>query len=228
MEIGKAILGVFLSSFLGIVMNPTLMMASDSVAVTSINAEYSGPTKVTVVSGANTERGVDYEVSSVDPVVETPAFAELRVDNIEPAEGDTVAYVSEYQPIIVAADEEPEMVGDSITILGNTVALATTGALTENAGTENLAWLYGEKFIYGHNLSYVLGVMNAAYDGGWLVGSGFSVTMDGVTNYYTVVDAQIYTVKQASAKMNKFINATGHKLSIMTCYGENRLVIFAD
>ncbi|MBQ3445701.1 hypothetical protein IJG29_03190 [Candidatus Saccharibacteria bacterium] len=220
MKIGTAIVGIILSSFLGIMLNPTMMTASDSVAVTRLDVSYAGPTVVTVVSEVEPGYGGDFEiVAKNEPAQQVTISAEPTVyepwSNVE-------------EPILYVLAEEPPTLNDEIAILGNRVPLRRTSALTENAGMDTLAWVYGDKFIYGHNLSYVLGVMNAAYDGGWLVGSGFSVTMDGVTNYYTVVDAQIYTVKQASAKMNKFINATGHKLSIMTCYGENRLVIFAD
>ena len=219
----KRILIILFSSFLGIIGNPEFLTASDSVVLTGLNEE---------------------------KIVETVALPEP--ETAEVSSGAEVAYESTYDEPVYddyyyeeEYGEEPVYWGDSITINGRTVALEYTGTTGEDAGGETLAWYYKTgKFIYGHNSWNVFGFLDSAYDGGWLDGMDFSVTMDGDTSYYTVTNYRLYDYDADSplclwdggscVKMNPIVKAqldgVNYRMAIMTCYAgsSKRLVVFAN
>ena len=162
-------------------------------------------------------------------IVETVALPEPEVDYSTPVYEEP-AYVA---PV------------NNISINGRTVELAGTDSTLENAGSQSLAWYYNTgKFIYGHNSQNVFGFLDSAYDGGWLGGMNFSVTMDGNTSYYTVSNYRLYDYDNDSpkclwyggecTKMNPIVEASldgvSYRMAIMTCYAgsSKRLVIFAN
>lgn len=167
-------------------------------------------------------------------IVETVALPEPEVDYSAPVYEEPVYYA----PVYVAP-------ANNISINGRMVELAYTDTTGEDAGGQSLAWYYKTgKFIYGHNSQNVFGFLDSAYDGGWLNGMGFSVTMNGNTSYYSVVNYRLYDYDANSplclwyngtcTKMNPVVGASldgvSYRMAIMTCYAgsSKRLVIFAN
>ena len=223
MKLGKMLLILLFSSFVGIIANPELPFASDSVAVTGLS-----------------NAGVTETIPLPEPVQEVKA---------EPVYEETAYEETTYwEPVYEEpAYEEPAYyeVYDNITINGRTIDLAYTDTTGEDAGGAALAWYYKTgKFIYGHNSWNVFGFLDSAYDGGWLYGMPFSVTMNGVTEYYTVVNYRLYDYDASQpkylwyngegTKMNPIVKASldgsSYRMAIMTCYAgsSKRLVIFAN
>lgn len=211
----KMILIVLMSSFIGIVSNPEMPMASDSVAITGLD-------------NAN--------------IVETVVKPEPEVAYIAPVEQTAVYQAPAYQATVYQTPVY-QAPANYIQINGMTIPLAYTATTAEDAGGAQQAWYYQNgKHIYGHNLSYVFGFLDNAYDGGWIDGITFTVVMDGAVNTYTVTAHQLYTkvdayTLTANGKeytmfpiVNGYLNGVYHKMTIMTCYNGSaqRLVVYAD
>lgn len=234
MNIRKKILIFLFSSFIGIFANPELPFASDSVEVSGISNL--GVTETIILPESNIDDGKNNTASSESPREEESAPSE----NYTEVAREELVYE---EPVY----EEPVYVApvNNITIYDRTLELAYTDSTGENAGGAALAWYYKTgKFIYGHNSWNVFGFLNSAYDGGWLDGMGFSVTMNGITSYYTVANYRLYDYDTSdpthlwyngsSIKMNPVVRASldgvSYRMAIMTCYAgsSKRLVIFAN
>lgn len=219
MKILKTILMVLCASFIGIVSNPEMLTASDSVSVTGLNpagiVETVLPAKPD--AGAASEENdyvevYDYQVEAVAPVYYAVA---------EPVYYTPVNYIN---------------------VNGNIVEIEDTSVTYSNAGALKKAWYYSSgKFIYGHNTySVFAGLYNLG------VGSTFTVAHGGTTRTYTVSRIVIfdalsdgYTLRSTEdgreLTMYPIVNARydgiNHSMSLMTCYGPNssqRFVVFAD
>lgn len=219
----RIIIMMLISSFIGIIANPEMMTASDHVAISGMDASRIVETvplpepKISTNAGGTYEMVPEYEVAEAgeDAWYEEPVYEEPVYEVYE---------VYEEEPVYEAP-------ANNIQIAGNTVELGWTNTTEENAGAATYGWYYKTgQFIYAHNYAYVFGVLDTAYDNGYLNGMSFSVTMDGATRYYTVTDSAVYTYNQTAAKMSGIIHGGGHALAIMTCYGHNneRLVLYAD
>ena len=218
----KGLFIILISSFIGIIANPELPFASDSVAVTGLdNAGIVETIPLPEPEPAQEEPGY------AEPVYEGPTYEEPIYE--EPVYEEPVYYAP----------------ANNITINERYVDLAYTDTTGEDAGSAALAWYYKTgKFIYGHNSWNVFGFLDSAYDGGWLLGMAFSVTMDGNTEYYTVTNYRLYDYDPSepkylwyngeATKMNPIVKATldgsSYRMAIMTCYAgsSKRLVIFAN
>ena len=176
-----------------------------------------------------------------DGIVETVVLPEPEPEEVSapevvlaPEAGRTVQYT---------------MPANYIAINGRTIALEYTDSTAENAGAATLAWYHsGGKFIYGHNTGNVFGFLDVAYDGGWLMGMNFTVSMDGETRNYTVADYRVYdrtgdytlgyegySYGMAPIMRAELLDAPTHttvpyRMAIMTCYAGStqRLVVFAN
>ena len=233
MKIRKLLMILLFSSFVGIIANPETPLASDSVAVTGISN--SGVTETVVLDVSTVNEQVENnnaESASTEAVYQEPAYEEPAY--IEPVYEEPV-----YEEPVYQAP------ANAISINGRSIDLAYTETTGEDAGGASLAWYYKTgRFIYGHNSWNVFGFLNSAYDGGWLDGMSFSVTMDGQTQYYTVANYRLYDYDASdpkhlwyngtSIKMNPIVKAnldgTSYRMAIMTCYAgsSKRLVIFAN
>ena len=114
----KRILIILFSSFLGIIGNPEILAASDSVAVTGLD-------------NAN--------------IVETVILPEPEPEII--AEEPQATYVEEvyYEPFYYTPVYEKPVYyapANNIVINGSTIALEYTASTAEDAGAEALAWYY--------------------------------------------------------------------------------------
>ncbi len=218
MSVFKKILILLLSSFVGIIANPELPFASDTVAVT----------------------GITGEVETVIEIAPEPAEVETVLYVAKPAPTPTPASISALAPVSVQPNPAPAPM-NQISIAGRTLSLVHVDSTAVDAG--NHVNKYGEKFLYGHNSAGVFGVL---YNVG--VGEAFSVTENGVTRNYRVQAVVIYekvddytlklngqTIKMAVVARARY-SGVNYDLSLMTCYGtsygngdaSHRLVLFAS
>lgn len=244
MNIRKKILIFLFSSFVGIFANPELPFASDSIAVTGLSNDRI--TETVILDEPDTCASVDEQSNNEINEQNSQSSEEVYHEpEYEEPSHDEVAYEEPVYEEPVYEEPVYEIPSNNISIYDRSVELAYTGSTGENAGSATLAWYYKSgKFIYGHNSWNVFGFLNSAYDGGWLNGMGFSVTMDGATSYYTVVNYRLYDYdasdpthlwyKGSSYKMNPIVRASldgvSYRMAIMTCYAgsSQRLVIFAN
>ena len=205
MRISKIIALVLLSSFIGIMGNPELLTASDSVSVT----------------------GVDYAdaVETIEPEPVEPEVAEVQ----------EIANYGGYHTTVSAPEAGAYSVPvNNIQIAGHTVALNYTDTTLSDAGSAIQGWYYASgRYIYAHNYPYVFGHLDAMYDNGTLIGTSFTVTWNGVTTTYTIRAAEVRTLAAQSARnagtIQGYYGETQHAMALMTCYGDgSRLVMFAD
>lgn len=216
----KAIFLVMLSAFIGIFSNPEMLTASDSVAVNGLNeaniVQTVVPETVSETAGAE-EPEVAYSDDSYD----------YSYDYYEPVYEEPVYY----------------MPANYIEIGGMIIPLEYTTYTAENAGGAQQAWYYQTgHWIYGHNYDYVFGLLDWAYDGGYLIGMTFTVVMNGEAKTYTITDYRLYnyvdgTTLEYNGKtsgmvpvINAYLDGTFHGMAIMTCYNGSaqRLVVYAD
>ncbi|MBQ9018409.1 hypothetical protein IJ117_01470 [Candidatus Saccharibacteria bacterium] len=209
MKVLQVIAAIVVSSFIGVVSNPEMMSASDSVALRTVDMSRATYTEEPV-KVAETGVAFDY-VAETEPLIYTQPMQ--------------IA-----QPAVIEAPAVTVIPSDNIRIGGNTVELGFTNTTAENAGSATYGWyLDTGHFIYAHNYPYVFGHLDALYDNGGLVSLPFSVTMNGVTNNYTVVSAEVKTKIDLTFEMSSLIGGAGHRMVLMTCYGnDSRLVIYAD
>ena len=220
----KMLMAIFAAGFIGIMSNPEMLTASDSVAVL----------------GLNNSKIVE-TVPAPEPAPE-PEVAYAGDDYVETYYEEPAYYEASYvEPVY----EEPvyQLPQNYIQINGYTIPLSYTNTTAENAGAAQLAWYYKSgKHIYGHNYDYVFGSLDWAHDGGYLDGMPFTVVMDGVANYYTVATHRVYDKLDAytlgyggqTTSMYPIVNANldgaSYRMTIMTCYNgsSQRLVLYAN
>ena len=222
MKIGKGFLIVLLSSFIGIIANPELPFASDSVVLSGINDTMAVET---VISSEATEQVAEstpektvytepsHEESHVEPAYEEPSYEEVQY--VEPVyENRVVNYNVTYY------------VGSSSEF--NSIAHSLSGYD-----------LYKfKKMIYGHNSWNLLGNLVERY-----IGENITITEGGVTRNYRVADIAVYektadgNLEWDSKLMGRIAKtAMGHSVALFTCHGTNygngdashRLVVYAD
>lgn len=194
----KLLLAIFASSFIGIMSNPEVLTASDSVAVNGLD---------------NTN------------IVETVPAPEP-----EP-EPEVVAYTPSYSYAYVYEEPVCQLPTNYIQINGVTVPLGYTTNDNEDAGGSQFAWYYGTgTYIYGHNLSYVFGSLDSAFDGGYLDGMTFTVVMNGVANNYVVVYHRLFDfISRTELRYNgvsynsvgvknAYLDGVYYDMAIKTCY----------
>lgn len=211
----KTMLAIFVAGFIGIMSNPEMLTASDSVTVLSLNN---------------------------DKVVETVVKPEPEVVTAGFNSQDTAYYKSAYVDSVYK-ESVYSLPENYISINGYIIPLAYTDTTAENAGSAQLAWYYkSDKHIYGHNYDYVFGSLDWAHDGGYLDGMPFTVVMNGVANYYTVATHRVYDRLDAytlgyygqTTSMYPIVNANldgaYYRMTIMTCYNgsSQRLVLYAN
>lgn len=221
MNIFKGLLIIFLSSFIGIMSNPEILMASDSVAIH------------------------DLDRANETVVVETPVVvAEAPVHSVQtPARVMNTPVVATSTPAPVVK-EAPVVSKNTISIGGRTLDIVDVSNTSVDAG--NHVNKFGDKFLYAHNAANTFGVL---YNLGQ--GSTFSITYGGVTKNYRVETAPVIYAKvngttlnlngvdvdmSVVAKKARYSGVGNFDLALMTCYGtsygngdaSHRLVLFAN
>ena len=215
----KSLFLLLIVGVMSVVGNPGWLTATDTVMLTGVDFGH-------LEAGLNP-----------DGMTETVSVSEFLPES-EPVLAPEAGQVLEYV--------EP---ANNIRINGRVIALEYTDSTAEDAGEAALAWYHGGgKFIYGHNSGDVFGFLDIAYDGGWLEGMNFSVTMEGVAQNYTVVNYRLYDLVDGYTLGYEGYNygmapimraelfdvpthsTLAYQMAIMTCYAGStqRLVVFAE
>ena len=152
-------------------------------------------------------------------------IAEISEEYAEDTEevGEEYEVYTEPAPVEVVQEEvayTAPVVYDQINIAGNTIPIFYSSDTMIDAGHQ--AALYGNHFIYGHNTADVFGGL-----AGMRIGDYFTVTLDGVTRTYQVVNSDLRTKKHFEGDIIRRTNVSGMtvltKMKIMkaiTAYGE--------
>lgn len=208
---------VLLSSFIGIVLNPEILAASDSVAV------------------------MDLERSSmVETVIKmVPVQQVLEKTPEETVKRNTVAVTAPVQRAVApAAPKAGLAMQNQIKFSWGSQSLVISDTTRTNAGNGTVKV---GKMIYGHNYTDFGKITNLK------IGDTFSVTVNGVTKKYQVAANPIDGTKGLAAKVinvdkgelyherigNFYVSALKngwrHDLVLLTCYGaDSRYIVVAD
>lgn len=224
----KTIFLVLLSSFIGIMSNPDILTASDSVAVVDLD-------KSSIVETVPEPDKTD--VSS--PIAKAPSAGVVKT---EPA----LAQAAPSRPVQAkpAASQpapEPELPANRVTFAWGSQALIRTNTTSTNSG-KNVA-MKGT-LIWGHNWTDFGKITSLK------LGDTFTIAENGITSKYKIVPNpidgkagvaldMISSTNLSYAKDPRFSSISmgalvnhgfgGHSLVLMTCYGSNgRYVVVAD
>lgn len=158
----------------------------------------------------------------------------------EPEPAPAPATTVTYTPVYVAPT--PAAPANHLDIAGRSLTVEYTSDTAVNAGS--VVKFYNNRFLYGHNTSYVLGFLPSVG-----IGQTLSLTYNGVVTYYRVSNKVEYAKTSATTlgiggvtyKMGHVANGydpseVRHSIVIMTCSGtsygngdaSHRLVLFAD
>lgn len=214
----KRLFLLLLSSFIGIIGAPEILMASDGFDLSGLNKA---------------------------GIVETvPIVEEEKPEEEQEEEGH--AEQTAYYAYNYGTEEEPkpayEAPSDSITIAGRTLDIVDVSDTTVNAGGH--VNKYGDRFLYGHNTSNVFGGLTGLGVGSrFSVTYNGDTTYYAVTEvvvYEKNRETGKLQLNGAGSYMRSVANAkydgVQYDLSIMTCYGtsygngdaSHRLVLFAN
>ena len=216
----KRLFLLLIFSIITIVNTPNFLMATDSVLLSRIN-----------------NKNIVETIPLPEP--EPEPEPEYLAQSSQIYQTNYAAYQAPAAPTAGAAIVTP---ANNIQINGRIIELGYTGSTQEDAGGATYAWYYSSgSFIYGHNSSNVSGFLDSAYDGNWLEGISFTVSMNGTTDQYTIINHRLYDFDGTSlwyqgerAYMRPLTSANldgvHYRMAIMTCYAgsSKRLVVFAN
>ena len=230
-RIALAVLG---ASFIGIVLTPEMLSASDAVAIAGLDNTSIVQTIPLPVSDFVNEEIFDTTPALSEPTPDYSYTLEYAQDYFAPAATATES---------VAVNVAPAYPANYIQVGGNMVEVIDVGNTDLDAG--NSVFRYGGKFLYGHNTANVFGVL---YNVG--VGSTFVVSSGGIAQTYRVdkvviyeqTDAYTLTANGVDTYRSDLIKArpdrksASYDLALMTCYGtvyadgnaSHRYVVFAS
>lgn len=251
MSIGKRLIIIFLSSFIGITTVPDILVSADAAPISDVKfAEVKAstitesPVKTTVtttpVVTKTTTTQAKPAAQTAKPATQTQAAPATQA----PAQTHTQA---------PAAPATPAVKPNQIVIGGHTISMTIVNDTRADAGNHVNMYCGSNaacnKFIYGHNSSAVFGNLKNLRVGV----DTFTVTLNGVTSTYRIVNKVIYDYELGgigALRLNgdtsiNYMNRTAkardnnnvqYDLSLMTCHGQSlgsgnatqRLVLFAN
>ncbi len=231
MNFKKTIIAIFLASFIGIMANPEMLAASNSVAVNGINND--GIVK-TIIKKPKIEVHVDAKPQTVVNNDYMTSWVE-PAQTVEVARAEAPAYVA---PTYV----EPVTPANNIQIAGRTLEIVDVSSTSVDSYDH--VNKYGQNFYWGHNSNEVFrGLYNLG------AGSTFTMTYDGKTTKYRVADVVIFeknfgnNMLQLDGSGNYMMSLVNGRFKgakydavLMTCYGTsvgngdatNRYVLLAN
>lgn len=224
----KTIFLVLLSSFIGIMSNPDILTASDSVAVVDLD-------KSSIVETVSEPDKTDVSA----PIAKAPSAGVVKT---EPALAQAApSRPAQAKPAASQPAPEPELPANRVTFAWGSQALIRTNTTSTNSG-KNVA-MKGT-LIWGHNWTDFGKITSLK------LGDTFTITENGMTSKYKIVPNpidgkagvaldMISSTNLSYAKDPRFSSISmgalvnhgfgGHSLVLMTCYGSNgRYVVVAD
>ena len=249
MSIGKRLIIIFLSSFIGITTVPDILVSADAAPIADVKfAEVKGKT----VSEA------PVQVATAQTTTQTKTTTKTATTTAK----TTIAQTTQTAPATQApaqstpatqAPATPVVKPNQIVIGGRTISMTIVNDTRADAGNHVNMYCGSNaacnKFIYGHNSSAVFGNLKNLRVGV----DTFTVTLNGVTSTYRIVNKVIYDYELGgigALRLNgdtsiNYMNRTAkardnnnvqYDLSLMTCHGQSlgsgnatqRLVLFAN
>ena len=224
----KTIFLVLLSSFIGIMSNPDILTASDSVAVVDLD-------KSSIVETVSEPDKTDVSA----PIAKAPSAGVVKT---EPALAQAApSRPAQAKPAASQPAPEPELPANRVTFAWGSQALIRTNTTSTNSG-KNVA-MKGT-LIWGHNWTDFGKITSLK------LGDTFTITENGMTSKYKIVPNpidgkagvaldMISSTNLSYAKDPRFSSISmgalvnhgfgGHSLVLMTCYGSmGRFVVVAD
>ena len=249
MSIGKRLIIIFLSSFIGITTVPDILVSADAAPIADVKfAEVKGKT----VSEA------PVQVATAQTTTQTKTTTKTATTTAK----TTTAQTTQTAPATQAPAQStpatqtpatPAVKPNQIVIGGRTISMTIVNDTRADA-VNHVNMYCGSnaacnKFIYGHNSSAVFGNLKNLRVGV----DTFTVTLNGVTSTYRIVNKVIYDYELGgigALRLNgdmsiNYMNRTAkardnntvqYDLSLMTCHGQSlgsgnateRLVLFAN
>ena len=251
MSIGKRLIIIFLSSFIGITTVPDILVSADAAPISDVKfAEVKAsvttetPVKTTVVTTP---------VATKTTTTQTKPATQTQTQTAPVTQKPVQATPTTQTPATPAVTPAPKVKPNQIVIGGRTISMTIVKDTRADAGNHVNMYCGSNaacnKFIYGHNSSAVFGNLKNLRVGV----DTFTVTLNGVTSTYRIVNKVIYDYElggNGALRLNgdtsiNYMNRTAkardnnnvqYDLSLMTCHGQSlgsgnatqRLVLFAN
>ena len=251
MSIGKRLIIIFLSSFIGITTVPDILVSADAAPISDVKfAE--------VKAAVTTETPVKTTVATT-PVAtktttpQTKPAAQTQTQTAPVTQKPVRATPTTQTPATPAVTPAPAVKPNQIVIGGRTIPMTIVKDTRADAGNHVNMYCGSNaacnKFIYGHNSAAVFGNLKNLRVGV----DTFTVTLNGVTSTYRIVNKVIYDYElggNGALRLNgdtsiNYMNRTAkakdnnnvqYDLALMTCHGQSlgngnatqRLVLFAN
>lgn len=249
MSIGKRLIIIFLSSFIGITTVPDILVSADAAPISDVKF-------------AEVKASVTTETPVKTAVATTPVATKTTTTQTKPAAQTQTAPVTQkpvqvtpttQTPATPAVTPAPAVKPNQIVIGGRTISMTIVKDTRADAGNHVNMYCGSNaacnKFIYGHNSAAVFGNLKNLRVGV----DTFTVTLNGVTSTYRIVNKVIYDYElggNGALRLNgdtsiNYMNRTAkskdnnnvqYDLALMTCHGQSlgngnatqRLVLFAN
>ena len=257
MSIGKRLIIIFLSSFIGITTVPDILVSADAAPISDVKfAEVKAsvttetPVKTTVATTPVTTKTT---ATQSKPATQTKTQTQTQPQTAPVTQKPVQATPATITPATPAVTPAPKVKPNQIVIGGRTIPMTIVKDTRADAGNHVNMYCGSNaacnKFIYGHNSSAVFGNLKNLRVGV----DTFTVTLNGVTSTYRIVNKVIYDYElggNGALRLNgdisiNYMNRTAkardnnnvqYDLSLMTCHGQSlgngnatqRLVLFAN
>lgn len=251
MSIGKRLIIIFLSSFIGITTVPDILVSADAAPISDVKfAEVkTSTTSETPVKTAV----VTTPVATKTTTAQTKPATQTQTQTAPVAQKPVQAAPTTQTPATPAVTPAPVVKPNQIVIGGRTISMTIVKDTRADAGNHVNMYCGSNaacnKFIYGHNSAAVFGNLKNLRVGV----DTFTVTLNGTTSTYRIVNKVIYDYElggNGALRLNgdtsiNYMNRTAkakdnnnvqYDLALMTCHGQSlgsgnatqRLVLFAN
>ena len=253
MSIGKRLIIIFLSSFIGITTVPDILVSADAAPISDVKfAEVKAsvttetPVKTTVATTPSTTKTT---TTQTKPAAQTQTQTQTAPVTQKPVQVTPTTQT----PATPAVTPAPAVKPNQIVIGGRTISMTIVKDTRADAGNHVNMYCGSNaacnKFIYGHNSAAVFGNLKNLRVGV----DTFTVTLNGTTSTYRIVNKVIYDYElggNGALRLNgdtsiNYMNRTAkakdnnnvqYDLALMTCHGQSlgsgnatqRLVLFAN
>ena len=251
MSIGKRLIIIFLSSFIGITTVPDILVSADAAPISDVKfvEVKTSTTSETPVKAAV----VTTPVATKTTTTQTKPAAQTQTQTATVTQKPVQAAPTTQTPATPAVTPAPVVKPNQIVIGGRTISMTIVKDTRADAGNHVNMYCGSNaacnKFIYGHNSAAVFGNLKNLRVGV----DTFTVTLNGTTSTYRIVNKVIYDYElggNGALRLNgdtsiNYMNRTAkakdnnnvqYDLALMTCHGQSlgsgnatqRLVLFAN
>lgn len=257
MSIGKRLIIIFLSSFIGITTVPDILVSADAAPISDVKfAEVKAsvttetPVKTTVATTPVTTKTTTPQTK---PATQAKTQTQIQTQTAPVTQKPVQATPTAQTTATPAVTPAPKVKPNQIVIGGRTIPMTIVKDTRADAGNHVNMYCGSNaacnKFIYGHNSAAVFGNLKNLRVGV----DTFTVTLNGATSTYRIVNKVIYDYElggNGALRLNgdtsvNYMNRTAkakdnnnvqYDLALMTCHGQSlgggnatqRLVLFAN